>query len=92
MKFKIGDEIIVKRIDIEGDAVHYNNLVDRCLNQKGIIVEIKPNRKHKYSVKIDEKTTYFSEHEIEHTKVNYTRLAEKMYPKGHRDGKYWVLG
>lgn len=28
---------------------------------------------------------------LEHYKVIYNRLAEKLYPKGKRDGKWWVL-
>lgn len=27
-----------------------------------------------------------------HYRVNYTKLAAKMFPKGHREGDYWVLG
>ena len=29
--------------------------------------------------------------EMEHARVKYTRLAEKIYSKGYKEGEWWIL-
>lgn len=93
MKFKIGDRVttlvtinnakkgssgVIRRLYVDRGGIYAIEFDDSILN----------NFKH-----IDYPDTFeqlYGDDDLK-SRVIYTKLAEKMYPKGKRDGKYWNL-
>lgn len=85
-KFKIGDEVRVFKVVVESEQYD-------IIGKSGVIVRHLTNREHfDWDVDFgDGGVLSVSEEEIEFMRYKYTRLAEKMFPKGHREGDWWVL-
>jgi hypothetical protein len=96
-KFKVGDVVTLRK-----DSKYYkhNDLYAHiCDKGSGTILEIYDDyTTHIYGIKWNSMPegehgyTDCSLREVDiEIKYKYTRLAEKVYPKGYKDGKWWVL-
>lgn len=90
--FKVGDKVVI--VESKELLKYYGN-GKGIVGLEGVIIKYIKDRKNPYTVKLEgnkwEYPEYYSEHELKHVKVAYTRLAEKLYPKGHREGEWWYL-
>ena len=82
LKFKKGDRVVIIEEGNEYGKLSTIKSVRSDSTEYSIILD-QENDKLNYGL-------YKPEH-IKHHRVTYTKLAEKMYPKGKRDGKYWIL-
>ena len=85
MKFKVGDIIKVVEGPHPVGEVWKIRRVDRD-RDFGVIYYLNNSKDS------DSCYPFYNNYNIKHHRVNYTKLAEKMYPKGHKDGDFWVLG
>lgn len=92
MKFKVGDKV---RIVQSPELVAYYGGTTGTIGAEGEVINYREGANNPYVVEFEKRlqfqAEYYSEHELEHLRVRYNRLAEKLYPKGYRDGDWWYL-
>ena len=85
MEFKVGDKV---KVTLRTNAI---TQIDDGIT--GTIIEINNEHDGMLIYKLDH--AYYDEFfadELEYYRVRYTKLAAKMYPKGRKDGEFWVIG
>lgn len=98
-KFKVGDIIravgFYYGITRDGAICEVTNVVGNgCYNVRLISAPqsvIDKSRKSLSQLIEDSLNWRVDGEHFEHARVIHNRLAEKLYPKGKRDGKWWVL-
>jgi hypothetical protein len=87
-KFKVGDrvKIITKGHSQEGKVYKVREVFEeRTFRAKHYALTDSSNVKHGDLFEI-----YFDK-DLEYDRVKYTKLAEKIYPNGKREGDWWLL-
>jgi hypothetical protein len=91
-KFKVGDKVLV--VGSDSLTRYYLNfgLFDRT-GLVGVVKFVRNRERNMYLIQFNDEIDgmKFAESELEFARYKYTRLAEKMFPKGHREGDWWVL-
>jgi hypothetical protein len=96
MKFKVGDKVrvILSRIDFKD---HYIGSSGNIINNeyegenRWLIYFENEELNESYERDYSCSSWVFFDDELELVRYKYTRLAEKLFPKGHKEGDWWIL-
>ena len=91
MKFKVGDNVVVIGGE-DYDEYCFKNNRHNITGKNAKVRDVHEDSKYPYILKLGEyEESGFREDELDYARYRYTRLAEKMFPEGHREGDWWIL-